>query len=242
MFLNEFRSKRRHSIHANKDNLERPDELPFGLKLCLLILIAAMFLVYCAIEDSFGGLMMTFCLDYLKYDKKGGSLATSLYWACFSLGRFLGIFLVRCLSPITWLFTFCTMMVASLLLFVVSSFFLVYPLIWISTGLVGFSCSLMFPCLFTWTEESVLRVTGMISSLFLLASSSGLMINPIFLGILMDKVSPLWYAYLLFGESVLCFVILTSVFLIVKNFVRPLQESVTETELKEFPVKETVNA
>jgi MFS family permease len=62
--------------------------------------------------------------------------------------------------------------------------------------------SILFPTLFTWTEEDFLLVTGKIASLFIMTSTAGSIASPAALGYLIEEVSPMWYAYILLGESI----------------------------------------
>jgi MFS family permease len=77
--------------------------------------------------------------------------------------------------------------------------------------------SIIFPTIFSWTEAEVLRVTGRIASLFLIGSSSGTMVNPIVLGFLMDELTPMWFCYLLLGESVMLFVLFIAALFLSKH-------------------------
>lgn len=159
--------------------------------------------VYVAVENTFAGFLTTFVVKELNWTNSQGSYITSGHWALFATGRFLGIFLVRFFSPAKMIFTYNTMMLISLLGFLLTSLHGVVVGIWTFTLLTGFSMSVVFPTVFMWTEQRFLRVTGKIASIFLVAASVGFMVNPLFLGMLMETFSPMWFSYLLFGETFL---------------------------------------
>lgn len=159
--------------------------------------------VYVAVENTFAGFLTTFVVKELNWTNSQGSYITSGHWALFATGRFLGIFLVRFFSPAKMIFTYNTMMLISLLGFLLTSLHGVVVGVWAFTLLTGFSMSVVFPTVFMWTEQRFLRVTGKIASIFLVAASVGFMVNPLFLGMLMETFSPMWFSYLLFGETFL---------------------------------------
>ncbi|XP_045167661.2 sodium-dependent glucose transporter 1-like [Mercenaria mercenaria] len=78
-------------------------KMPFYLKVVFLILISLLMASYNVAEDSFAGFLMTFSLDYLKWEKSTGSFATALFWFSFCAGRFFGIFIVSCCNNSTLL-------------------------------------------------------------------------------------------------------------------------------------------
>jgi fucose permease len=163
--------------------------------------------VYFAVENCFAGFLTTFVMSELHWTNSQGSYITSGHWASFAMGRFLGIFLVGLFRPRNMIFTYNVMMLISLLGFLIVSFYDVIIGVWIFTLTTGFSMSVIFPTVFMWTEQTFLRVTGKIASIFLVSASVGFMINPPLLAVLMDKFSPMWFCYLLFGETISLFVL-----------------------------------
>ncbi|KAL3854061.1 hypothetical protein ACJMK2_013342 [Sinanodonta woodiana] len=179
-----------------------------GGQILALAFISLIFFCYYSIVETFGGYIMMFCISELEFTKVLGSVATSVFWGAFGVGRFFGIFVIRCLSPKTMLAAFSVFVFGSLLGLVLACVFKVVVLIWIFIILFGLSSSVIFPTLFTWTEENVQHVNGKISSLFLVSASFGMMIHPIFIGYMMEVYTPLWLLYVLIAESVLCLFLL----------------------------------
>ncbi|XP_062600751.1 sodium-dependent glucose transporter 1A-like [Saccostrea cucullata] len=163
--------------------------------------------VYVAVENSFAGFLTTFVTSQLHWSNADGSYITSAYWSSFAVGRFLGIFLVRWFSPAKMIFTYNCALLLSLLGFLLTSQYDVIYGVWIFSVLAGLSMSVIFPTVFMWTEQKFLKVTGKIASLFLVAASVGFMINPPIVSVLMETFTPMWFSYLLFGETAVLFVL-----------------------------------
>ncbi|KAK3587981.1 hypothetical protein CHS0354_014498 [Potamilus streckersoni] len=227
-----YRSDSKSSKTSNKDKGNRRSvSLSMTVKVIIVIMLMLMFHLYNAVEETFSSYLMTFCVMYLGWSKSQGSILTSVYWAAFSVGRFLGIFIVYLLQPVTLLFLFYTAVVISLIGMVLGGLFFTDILIWIFSILSGLALSVIFPTMFTWADESLLPVSGKITSLFFIAAASGQMLNPLYFGYLMETYTPMWYLYLLLGQSVLCFIVLTIVFVFSRTCInrqtRTLQKIIT---------------
>ena len=200
----------------------RPSCLPFKLKLlCLSILCVIMF-IYNAVEDNFTGLLMTFSISHLGWSKSHGTIATSLDWASFAVGRFIGIFLVRCIKTSTILTVHLVILVLSFTAFLLASLTSQSYLIWAFVPLVGFSKSVILPSVFSWTEERILPVTGKISSLYLVTGSAGSMVTPLLFGYLMEERGSIWYIFLLLGMSVISLIAFILIRIFEKLLIKPL--------------------
>lgn len=159
--------------------------------------------LYVAVENTFVGFLTTFVVKELNWSNSEGSYITSSHWAAFATGRVFVIFLVRWIKPANLIFASSLAMLLSMLGFMMTSMYDVVIGVWTFNLLLGLSVSVVFPVVVMWTELRFIRVTGIIASIFVTAASVGFMINPIVLGILMDTFSPMWFCYLLFGETVL---------------------------------------
>lgn len=219
MFVKTACGKKSRLMAASKDNQERPDKLPPALKVLLCSLLMLLMFTYCAIEDTFSSFLATFVIQHFGWDKSYASYATSTHWGAFSVGRFSGIFLIMRFNPTQLIGTYLTSLVICFAVLMVSSLLKIGFLFWIFIACAGFSMSVVFGSVFTWTEESIMKVSGMISSFFLIAASLGLMVNPPFLGYLMDHYSPLSFVFVLFGETCFCLALFIVIFMIVKKFV-----------------------
>ena len=65
----------------------------------------------------------------------------------------------------------------------------------------------VFPTSFSWMEKEMIRVTGRVTSTVVVGASCGAMLNPVILGFLMQELSPMWFCYLLFAQTVLLFLL-----------------------------------
>ncbi|XP_052245601.1 sodium-dependent glucose transporter 1B-like [Dreissena polymorpha] len=237
IFVRNKCSKKTRDMVAPRLNQKRPDKLSLWLKAFLCILLSLLSLVYCAVEDTFSGFLATFCVDYLKWDKGISSFATSLHWVGFSIGRFMGIFLVVFFRPVQLMCSYLIFLILAFIAFTVCSVTLTEIGVWIFIPFAGFSMSVIFPCIFMWTEESILKVTGKISSMLLVAASSGLLINPLIVGYLMQNISPVAFVFVLLTECFLCFGTFLLIFLLVKKFIKNPPSS-ADTEIVVSPSTE----
>lgn len=215
MYLRARRRKRKNSIKKSEDKSKRISRvLPFQFKVLILCSVCLYFGLYCAVEDTFNAFLTTFCVKHLGWSKAEGSFATSMFWAAFGLGRFLGIWLIKLFHPDRMVCTFTVAVSVNFAVLLVFAQFLIDGGIWACAVFAGATMSINFPTMFCWTEEKLLPVSGKIASMFLISASAGTMINPIILGYLMDALSPMWFTYLLLGESIALIVVVFVLFMI----------------------------
>ena len=212
--------QRSHDMKAPQATKKRPESLPTWLKFCLLVLLSLLMLTYCAIEDTFSGFLATFCVDYLHWGKDVSSYATSLHWGAFCIGRFLGIVWIKFFRPVQLLCAFLILLILSFVCLFISSLTMTNVCIWIFIPACGFSMSIVFPCIFQWTEESILEVTGKISSMFLVSASAGLLCNPVLVGYLMKNLGPISFMYIQVSECFLCFGLFLLVWYLVNKYIK----------------------
>ena len=187
------------------DKIEKQEKevsIPLKETIFPLLLILLVYMTYCGMEDGISVYLTTFTVKYLNWTKQDGSLATFVFWLCFAFGRFLGIFMLK-------IFNANQMLMMDLTLLNICSFVLLWSkslpvLVWIFYGISGFAMASVFATGFTWAETYLFKVTARICSAILVFSSAGTSLNPLFLGFMMEKYSPRWYLYIIFGESVLC--------------------------------------
>ncbi|KAL3853910.1 hypothetical protein ACJMK2_013206 [Sinanodonta woodiana] len=220
LFLRNRADPRTDEEHQTRISRRISVQLTRCQKVAILIMLMFMFHLYSAIEDTFSSYLMTFTLLHFNWTKLNGSLVTSMFWASFGFGRFLGIFIVRIVSPTKLLLLYCSLLLISLAGFLVGSLLLFDSMVWMFACLTGLSMSVIFPAIFTWTEENVIPVSGKIASLLLVAASSGSMLNPLYLGYLMENKSPLWFTYLLLGQSIWCLLLYIIVVICTKACIR----------------------
>jgi FHS family Na+ dependent glucose MFS transporter 1 len=200
---------------AGTDGIARPDNLPLKLKVALLMFLCGILLCYNGVEETYSGLLATYCINHFKWSKATSSFSTSLQWAAFSLGRFSGIFLVKLFKSAQLLCVYLISLIVSFIGLTVASHTFITELAWVFIQLAGLTMSICFASIFSWTEESIIKVTGKVSAVLLIASSVGIMLNPSFLGYLMDTFANVWFVHLLLGESCMCFILFITIYVIV---------------------------
>ena len=216
-------------------------EMSVPLKVLFLSLLSILISTYCILEDGFSSFLMTFGLEYLGWDKSTGALATTTFWTTLSISRFLGIFTVSCCDGTRMLTIYYLLLSFGIFGFLFSSMYLYYELIWMFTGLLGFSMSVIFPAIFSWTSDNIIHVSGKISSLFLTSSSFTAMIHPILIGNLMEFYHPMWFVYVLVIGLCLELAVFVFIRILVKcipdsaNIRTERQQQITEgTEMEVF--------
>lgn len=220
LYLQARRRKRKNSIKTVEESKRITRELPDSYKVLVLVSVCVYLGTYCAVEDTFNSFLTTYCVQHMGWTKAHGSYATSLFWAVYGLGRFSGIWLIKCIKPDKMIFGFTIALGSVLGALLAFGHFRIDSGIWACAILTGAAMSIIFPTVFSWTEDELLPVSGKVASMFLISASSGTMINPIVLGYLMETLSPAWFTYLLFGESVvliLLFIILLLIARLLKS-------------------------
>ncbi|KAL3832610.1 hypothetical protein ACJMK2_024240 [Sinanodonta woodiana] len=234
------RSDSKSSKTFKEEKYRRPVSSSLTVKIVLVIMLMMMFHLYNAVEETFSSYLMTFCVMYLGWSKSQGSVLTSVYWAAFSTGRFLGIFIVYLLQPVTLLFLYYIAVVISLIGMVLGGLFFTDILIWMFSISSGLALSIIFPTMFTWADESLFPVSGKITSLFFVAAASGQMLNPLYFGYLMETYTPMWYLYLLLSQSVLCFIVLTIVFVFSRKCINIQKQTIKKVITADVHVQERI--
>ncbi|XP_055957816.1 sodium-dependent glucose transporter 1A isoform X2 [Patella vulgata] len=231
--------KRNQPKKKEEDGL--PRDLPWKYYILTIVLLNLLYLTYCAVEDTFAAYLLTFVVMELKWSKAKGTQVTSMYWAAFAVSRFAGIFVIRCLRPVVMLFICLASLLISFTGFLLCSHYQIHIGIWVFAICIGLSMSVIFPTGFTWAQENLLNVNGKVTSIIVIGASAGTMINPIIMGYLMEELTPMWYCYLLVGESVLCLAIFL-VLLFVAKFVLVNKRTVkTVTTEVASPQAESIN-
>ncbi|XP_033761422.1 sodium-dependent glucose transporter 1-like [Pecten maximus] len=218
LFIMYLRSLKQQRLNSKKKTAVNriTREHTFGFKILILVCLCQFMAVYCAMEETFTAYFASFCVTQLAWSKVQGSYATSLYWAVFGLARFSGIWVVKYVSPTKIICVLTIVLCVDLGVLYVSSSFSIDGGIWACAVFTGASMSLIYPSLILLTEDKLLPVSGKIMSLFIMASSGGTIANPIILGYLMETFTPMWFTYLLFGESVVLIILFLVLVLIAR--------------------------
>ena len=233
-FLIMYIRKGSHRYPAPKPT-EDESENKTKMKIKFIIAVILLTLLFGMITgwiDSFAGFLMSFAIRQLSWTKDDGSYATTMFWVAYAIGNFMCIFLVQCFRTGTLLFIYFTISILGLSGLIASSIHQASASVWICVLLTGFSMSIMWPGVFTWTEETVTPVTGKIASLFLVAGAVGFMVNPLATGYTMDNLTNLAYCYFHFGEAVFLTLIFVTVSLMYWKVVRKEEANGNMTDVE----------
>ncbi|XP_060598802.1 sodium-dependent glucose transporter 1-like [Ruditapes philippinarum] len=177
------------SSHRNRYFLSK------RMKYTFTILLASAMLLYIVSENCFIGFLMTFLVSERKWSKAMGSVASSVFWITFSVGRLVGIVVIKFLSMSSMIFIFSVIYTSGSVLFLLAVIFDQIILEWVSIGVIGFGMSVLFSLVFSWLSKNVCTLTGKMASIFFIFMSFGKMGVPILVGYLMEKVSQMWFIY-----------------------------------------------
>ena len=175
--------------------------LPKKIKLILLGILTVQFYLVAAMCFKCYAFMPTFFILQFDWSVTLASLAMSLFWIGRTIMGIVGIYLVTRFKQSLLVAGFSSIYLVSSLCLSVSSMFHLNELAWVSTTLLGVGLAILFPSLFVLTEEHITHVTGRLGSVFMCSFVTGGMLDPLYTGYLMDRVSSMWFVYLLVLQS-----------------------------------------
>jgi len=171
----------------------------------LIFLLILLFFVYVGVEGGFGNWIFTYSTETEIANEGTASLMNSFYWGTLTVGRLISIVLARKLKPSTILLGNFVLSILFL------SLILIWPVnpqvIWIGSIGLGFSLSSVFPTLLSLAETRM-KITGKVTSLFFLGSSSGGILVPMVLGQIFEYIGSYEIMLTLFGVTTAGLVIL----------------------------------
>lgn len=200
------------------------------MKYIFTMLLASAMLFYVVSEHSFIGFLMTFLISEQKWSKARGSIASSVFWIAFAVGRLSGIVIIKFLSMTTMIIIFSAIYTSGSILFLLAVTFDQNILVWVSVGVIGYGMSVLFGIIFTWLSKNVRKLTGKMTSIFFIFMCVGDMGLPILIAYLMDNISQMWFIY---SNTFLSFVMLaTFIFTFVSfNFMKRVHNRSKNSDL-----------
>lgn len=153
-----------------------------------VVLFALFFFLYVGAEVGFGGWIFTYAQAVGLSGETAAASLTSAFWGAFTMGRLLTVPLTARLKPRQLLLG---SLVGSLLsLAVIRAGALAPPaVLWIGVLGTGVSMAAIFPTTFSLAERRM-RITGRVTSWFLVGSSIGGMFLPWMIGQLFTALGP----------------------------------------------------
>ena len=172
--------------------------------------------MYCILEVTCGNYLTAYTVDELNWSKTAGATLTSVFWASFTIGRGIGIFVVKWIQAETLLLSMSFLTILSLIPMVFFPHFHV-SIVWISTILFGFFLSTIYASGLTFANMYV-AVSGGIGALFIAAGSLGDLTGPILIVPSFDKYGMQLFSVLLFVSSIVMLVVLTLAWVIGRKY------------------------
>ncbi len=153
----------------------------------LIALLAVFFFLFVGAEISFGGWIFSYAVTLELATDSTAAYLTSAFWGSLTVARLLAIPIAARYTPRTILFVDLGGCLASIALI------LAWPnsltAIWLGTLGAGFSLASVFPTAISLAERH-LRVTGQVTSWFIVGASLGSMFLPWLIGQLFESVGP----------------------------------------------------
>lgn len=206
------RETTRQSSTTSQTVTNRETMLPIRIERIVICIMFINSFTATACIDLFPSLLTTFVMVQANWTQQSASTLTALYFATYGIGNLFGIFVLSYSTSTKLIVVSYISTGITLTGLLISIWFVNTELIWACVALCGITMASILPTLFTWTQEHVTPITARLASGFLISGSLGVMVNPVFLGYMMELYSPMWFIYLSLGENVLSFVLFTSAF------------------------------
>lgn len=178
------------------------------VRVVTLILSFFFFLCYVGMETTFGGLIMTFAVEFAHWTKPQGAIVTAIFWGSLAVGRGFAIFISNCCKPRTMLIIdlFFTIIGTLILAFGVQQLDI---LLWLGTVFLGIGLSSIFPTSVNWVEQ-YFKITGKSTAVFVTGSAIGQMVFPVVTGYFYQNYNKQYLMYI-----ILCLSIVTVILYII---------------------------
>lgn len=133
-------------------------------------LLSAFIVTYCCFEAVMSNMLALYVTNNpdLNMDKKHGNYLLTFFWATYTTGRVVSIFVSYKLRPSTSLIIAQSIATAgaAVLLLLVFPATAAQATVWIATGIIGFGMGPLYPTAFTWTVRYIqLRYAHMSTAL-----------------------------------------------------------------------------
>ncbi|XP_033731639.1 sodium-dependent glucose transporter 1C-like [Pecten maximus] len=210
---------RRHKTTQRETLTTTPakSRLPLSLQVQAILHMAGIQALLTGIDDTWIAFLTVFCVKMFDWTKAQGALLTSVSSFVAVAGRFIAIFLVQLISPIKLVGFHSILTLAVFIGLYISVLHNSSMGMWIVSLGFGYAKAPILACVFSWTDEVFLPVTGRIASIFLVFCTASSASNPLILGVLMDNYSNMWFCYLFLAESILLVLVVGSALLLTRR-------------------------
>ena len=142
---------------ADEQDDDRKDQRPHKPSWMLLGMMSLFLFLYVGCETGYGSYLAAYSFYQLGFSPRQGSDVTLVYWASFSLGRFVGIFVSMHATPSLMVrvdLAACVVTLVSLF-----SFSRVAAVLWIGSAVYGLAVATVYPSAIAWMSEHM-NVSG----------------------------------------------------------------------------------
>ncbi len=176
-----------------------------GFLITFVSLIFVFYWMYVMAEVAYFTYLTTYVVDELNWTKASGAALTSAFWISFTLGRGVGVFLVKCVDAAKQI---SIMVVGTVVSLVVELFFAhIHPsIMWAGTVCFGLSVSTIYASGLTFANRYI-NCSGGLAAVFMAAGSLGGLGGPILIVPLFDTFGMKVFMVLEVASSVILFVV-----------------------------------
>lgn len=153
----------------------------------LLGMLVLFFFLFVGVEVSYSGWIYNYALTMKLGTETTAAYLNSVFWIAFTVGRLIGIPISSWFRPRTILLTDllgCIFFVAIVVIWPTSS-----SVLWIGVAGAGLAMASIFAVTLSWAERRM-HITGFITSVFFVGTSSSAMFFPWFIGQLFESSGP----------------------------------------------------
>ncbi|OWF48577.1 Major facilitator superfamily domain-containing protein 4 [Mizuhopecten yessoensis] len=186
-------------------------------KIVALVVMITISTLSKAIDHAFAAYLSAFCVDALHWSTQNSSYLTSAYFVCVVIGGACGTIMTKVTSLIMYEGLQVALMLVSFICLALSVTHSAAAGIWVAASLFGFAKSVIFPLTLAWTNDSFVKISGKISSVFFTSTMAGSVTNPLLLGYIMTKFSKMWFCYFFLIESILLLIFYIIAVLLTKH-------------------------
>jgi MFS transporter, FHS family, Na+ dependent glucose transporter 1 len=152
----------------------------------ILLIVSFFFFLYVGVEIGFSQWLKTYAEGIELPGKDSPTYLNTLFFVCFTFGRFLAFVMAKRIRSGPMLFGSC--LLTSLFVLVMALANGSPPVVWTMTALIGLTLAPQFATMIAYTEDHI-SLTGQATSWFISAAGLGGMALPYLIGQMLDESS-----------------------------------------------------
>lgn len=206
----------------DKSKIQLHHDRHFILKVCISFFGFNLF--FGGLEVGYPGMLMSFAVKHLHWEKHQGAYIISLLQGVNALVTAMAIFLAKFIKPQIILAADAAIVTSALLLLVIMVES--YPIIlWITTAILGVGIATVMPSTFTWAT-TFMEVTGSFSGVYWCGYFTGFMVVPALTGYLSEAVHQMCFVYVMLGCGIAMSFLLILLYQLVEKHSRKVGENI----------------